>query len=176
MKTKKYVQASILALLAVFVLGVAVPAMAGGNNPAAAGEYGKAGVSRGARTMVAALAELAGKDVSDVQAQRHGGKTILDIAKDNGIDEQTLVNQISARNQERLKANLDAGRITQEQYDSCMNNMQQNIKERLEGPESGRGCCRGAGFRNGGAGQDGCNGGQGICGNRPIINNGSSAR
>lgn len=183
MKTKKYFRAGILVLLAVFVLGAAVPAMAGGNNPvAAAGEYGKAAVSRGARTMVATLAELTGKDVSDIQVQRHGGKSILDIAKDSGVDEQTLVNKINQKNQERLKANLDAGNITQEQYDSCITNMQQNIKERLErsttgGPGPGQGFNRGQNRQGGGrsgAAQNGLNCGQGSCGGCPMMNNGSA--
>lgn len=186
MKTKKYFRTGILVLLTVFVLGVAVPAMAGGNNPVAtAGQCGKAAVSKGARTMVATLAELTGKDVSEIQAQRQEGKSILDIAKANGVDEQTLVNKISTSNQERLKANLDAGSITHEQYDSCITNMQQNVKERLErtttggpGPGQGfnRGQKRGAGFRNGAAGQNGWNCGQGSCGNCPMLNNNSSAQ
>ena len=181
MKIKSYFKAGVLILLAVFVLGVAVPAMAGANNPVgAAGKYGKAAVTKGARTMVQSIAELSGKDVSDIQAQRHEGKSIADIAEENGVDQDALVNTITKRNQEKLQTRLDEGTITQEQYDSCLQNMQQNIKERLErsttsAPGPGQGINqgqkqhRGGGFKNGVAsqGQKGLNCGQGNCGNCP---------
>jgi hypothetical protein len=180
MKIKSFFKAGVLVLLAIFVLGVAVPAMAGANNPVgAAGKYGKTAVSRGAQTMVQSLAELTGKDVSDIQAQRHEGKSIATIAKENGVDQDTLVNTITKRNQEKLQTRLEAGTITQEQYDSCLQNMQQNIKERSErtetgGPGPGQGINqgqkhqRGGGFKNGAVGQgQGLNCGQGNCGNCP---------
>ncbi len=181
MKIKSYFKVGVLVLLAVFVLGVAIPAMAGGNNPVGtAGKYGKAAVSRGAQTMVQSLAELTGKDVSDIQVQRHEGKSIANIAEENGVDQDALINTITKKNQEKLQNRLDEGTITQEQYDSCLQNMQENIKERLErsttgGPGSGQGINqgqkhqRGSGFKNGapGQGQKGLNCGQGNCGNCP---------
>lgn len=181
MKNKIYFKVGILVLLAVFVLGVAIPAMAGANNPVgAAGKYGKALVSRGAQTMVQSLSELSGKDVSDIQAQRHEGKSIAEIAEENGVDQDTLVNTITKRNQEKLQTRLEAGTITQEQYDSCMQNMQQNIKERSErtttgdpgpgqGINQGQKHQRGGGFKNcaTGQGQKGFNCSQGNCGNCP---------
>jgi hypothetical protein len=185
MKNKIYFKVGILVLLAVFVLGVAIPAMAGANNPVgAAGKYGKAVVSRGAQTMVQSLAELSGKDVRDIQAQRHEGKTITEIAEENGVDQDALVNIITKKNQEKLQTRLEAGTITQEQYDSCLQNMQQNIKERIKersertetgGPGPGQGINqgqkhqRGGGFKNGatGQGQKGFNCSQGNCGNCP---------
>lgn len=181
MKTKSYFKAGVLVLLAVFVLGVAIPAMAGGNNPVGtAGKYGKEAVSRGAQTMVQSLAELTGKDVSDIQVQRHEGKSITDIAEENGIDQDALINAITKKNQEKLQTRLDEGTITQEQYNSCLQNMQENIKERSErsttgGPGPGQGINqeqkqhRGGGFKNGavGQGQKGLNCGQGNYGNCP---------
>lgn len=153
MNITKYFQAGIMVLMSVFVLGLTIPAI-GSENPVASTSLGKS-VMKGARTMVATLAELTGKDVSEIQTERREGKPILDIAEDSGVDEQELVNAISANNQERLKARLDAGSITQEQYDSCLGSMQQNIKERLERSETGvpgpgQGCSRQN--RHGGAG------------------------
>ncbi len=185
MKIKSYFKVGVLVLLAVFVLGVAVPAMAGANNRVgAAGKYGKAVVSRGAQTMVQSLAELSGKEVSDIQAQRHEGKSMIEIAKENGVDQEALVNTITKKNQEKLQTRLEEGTITQEQYDSCLQNMQQNIKERIKerlertetgGPGPGQGINQGqkhqrhGGFKNGAAaqGQKGLNCGQGNCGNCP---------
>ena len=185
MKIKSYFKVGVLVLLAVFVLGVAVPAMAGANNPVeAVGKYGKAVVSRGAQTMVQSLAELSGKDVSDIQVQRREGKSIAEIAEENGVDQDTLVNTITEKNQGKLQTRLDAGTITQEQYDSCLQNMQQNIKERIKersertatgGPGPGQGMNQGqmhkhgGGFKNSaaGQGQKGLNCGQGNCGNCP---------
>ncbi|HBQ26405.1 MAG TPA: hypothetical protein DD791_08435 [Syntrophomonas sp.] len=185
MKIKNHFKTGILLLLAVFVLGVAVPAMAGANNPVGtAGKYGKATVSRGARTMVQSLAELTGKDVSVIQVQRREGKSIANIAEENGVDQDALINNITKKNQEKLQTRLDEGTITQEQYDSCLQNMQQNIKERIKerserstigGPGPGQGTNQGqkhqraSGFKNGtpGQGQKGLNCGQGNCGNCP---------
>ncbi len=181
MKNKSYFKAGILVLLAVFVLGVAIPAMAGANNPVgAAGKYGKAVVSRGAQTMVQSLAELTGKDVSDIQVQRHEGKSIANIAKENGVDQDALINDITKKNQGKLQTRLEEGTITQEQYDSCQQNIKERIKERSErtetgGPGPGQGINQGqkhqrqGGFKNGaaGQGQKGLNCGQGNCGNCP---------
>lgn len=180
MKIKGYFKAGVLVLLAVFVLGVAIPAMAGADNPVrTAGKYGKAAVSKG-QTMVQSLAELTGKDVRDIQVQRHDGKSIAEIAKESGVDQEALINAVTEKNQEKLQTRLEAGSITQEQYDSCRQNMEQNIKERLErtetgGPGPGQGINqgqkhkRGGGYKNGAVGQDqkGLNCGQGNCGNCP---------
>lgn len=168
-KTKKWLSLVTLLLLGAFVIGVALPALASDKQPAAQGQnvqqrnatcvnngQGNRYAGQKAQTMVKAIANISGKEVADVAAARQSGKSMQEIAKDYGVNEQELVDQVMAQNKERLQTRLDAGTITQEQYDACIDNMQERIKERLTRTTTGP--ANGAGGQRQGRGQGQCGG------------------
>ena len=160
----------ILVMLGILVMGIALPAMAGvagnGNQQAfnqanngvctLQGRMQGSGQGMQNQTMLKAVAELSGLDVEKIRTSRQAGQSLLSIAKANGVDETTLISKITAANQARLKERLDAGTINQAQYDTCLSQMQERIKERLNRTETGNSNAQGSfgrGNRQGGMGR-----------------------
>ncbi|MDD2586235.1 MAG: hypothetical protein PHT79_04780 [Syntrophomonadaceae bacterium] len=148
MKKSKLFKVSMLLMLGVFLLGAAVPAMADATNTAAAPNGPGNSFQQKAQNMVKTLGDLTGMDINDIRAERQAGKSILDIAKEKGVSEDALAAKITGQNQARLKDRLDNGTITQDQYNQCLQNMDQRVKERLERTTTG-------GFGMGRRGADG---------------------
>lgn len=148
---KNLLRVGILLMLGILVVGIALPAMAGtmGNGSRQAlnrsnngvctlqGKMQGSGQGVQSQTMLNTVAELSGLDVEKIRASRQAGQSLLSIAKANGVDETTLIDKITATNQARLKDLLDAGTISQAQYDSCLSQMQDRIKARLNRTETG---------------------------------------
>ncbi len=163
MNKKKLLQWGMLLMLSIFVLGIAIPAMAGTNNVGAAKQGGMknranalgiancigngqgSGNAQAPQTMLKAVAELTNQDLATVMQERQSGKSLLDIAKEKGVTETALTDKVVADNQARLKGLLDAGTITQAQYDTCVSNMQTRVKENLERTTTGRANGKGQG-------------------------------
>lgn len=138
MTKKRLLKFGVLLMLGVFVLGASIPAMAAvDNNTAGNGQGQGQGFMYRAQTMIKSLAELTGLDIADIQSERHEGKSILDIAEENGVDQEVLTEKITTANQEKLQERLNDGTITQEQYDDCFTQMNQRIQERLERSTTG---------------------------------------
>lgn len=164
MTRKKLFRTGILLILGIFVLGASIPVMAAVDDNAAGNARGY-GLSQRAQNMIKSLADLTGLDISAIQSERCEGKSILDIASENGVDKETLTAKITERNQNRLQALLDEGTISQEQYDSCLTQMDQRIQERMERTatgSTGKGRAMGQKFHQG---QKGGLGGQQGAGN-----------
>lgn len=135
MKTSKLTRPVVLALAAILILGLALPALAGVNQKSS--PVGPEFRGQRAQTMVKALADLTGQDLTAIQAERRAGKSIAEIATENGVSQEALVQKVTGQNQARLKARLDQGLIDQEQYDSCLQNMPTNLKQRMERTTAG---------------------------------------
>ncbi len=185
MNKKKLFQWGMLLMLSIFVLGAAIPAMADTNNsattnPAGVQKWGNSagransignGQGRGngtaPQTMLKAVAELTNQDIAAVRQARQSGKSLLDIAKEKGVTETALTDKVIADNQAKLKGLLDAGTITEAQFDTCVAQMQTRVKENLERTTTGKANGMGQGRGNGkgqGAGM-GQGRGSGNCGN-----------
>jgi hypothetical protein len=154
MNKKKFFQWGMLLMLSIFVLGAAIPVMAGTNNAGAdrqagmrnranasadfVGNYQGRGNVAAPQTVLKAVAELTNQDLATVMQARRDGKSLLEIATDKGVTEAALTDKVVADNQARLKGLLDAGTITQAQYDTCIAQMQTKVKENLTRTTTGR--------------------------------------
>jgi hypothetical protein len=162
MNKKKFLQWGMLLMLSIFVLGAAIPAMAGTDNTGTAKQAwmqnrgnvtgakwvmnakGMGNVSA-PQTIVKAVAELTNQDLATVMQARKDGKSLLDIAQEKGVTEAALIEKVVATNQARLQGILDAGTITQAQYDTCVAQMKTKIKENLERTNTDRAKGKGQG-------------------------------
>lgn len=60
------------------------------------------------------------------------GTTLADVAEDQGVPLETLVDALVAGGQERIAAAVEDGRITQEQADERLADLEERITERVE--------------------------------------------
>jgi hypothetical protein len=147
------------------VLAFAVPAFA--ETETTNGPTGLVGgICRGIGSVATSIADLFGMTTDELQTAREGGQSLADIAKDKGVDEQTVVDTMLESRKEALDQAVAGGRITQEQADAMLERMKAGITQRLEdpsvGPRGGNGGCVGAGGAGGEAtGADGGCGGAG---------------
>lgn len=140
--------------MALFLVGgmvvTATAATANGNaqNGAGLGQCIMAGQQR-AQTALKAVAALTGLSVDDIRSQRADGKSLAAIAETKGVSEQAVIDQVVAERTaalEQLKAN---DKITEAQYQNCVDNMQERIKANVErtnvGPDNGNQAGQGMG-------------------------------
>jgi hypothetical protein len=93
-----------------------------------------------------AVTELLGLTPQEIQAERLTGKSIVQIAAEKGINEDTLVNTILTAQRGALQARVTAGTLTQEQATLMIQQMEQNIRRMIEQTTFG---CAGLGSGNG---------------------------
>ncbi|HPF21790.1 MAG TPA: hypothetical protein PLC88_10685, partial [Syntrophomonas sp.] len=123
----------------------------------------KAGQQR-AQTALKAVAELTGLGVDEVRTQRGAGNSLAGIAVDKGISEQSVIDKVAAERTAVLDQLKADNKITVDQYNACVTNMQDKIKANIErtgiGPANGGQGQGGAYARGGGQGK-GAGAGQG---------------
>jgi len=86
----------------------------------------------GAFSALSPAAKLLGLQPGDVAAQRHEGKSLVQIAQTKNVDENSLVDAILADRQAQLEARVKAGTLTQEQADLMLQRMQTQVKAAVE--------------------------------------------
>lgn len=149
----------------VLIAGIpAAKAQAAGGPPAWAGrlavQSGEQGFGIGLGRinggMLNAVAEFLGIDVSNIIAERQSGKSMVQIAQDNGKSEQELVDYIVGQRSEQIEKLVEDGRITREQADLHKQFMTERVSTNLNrtdlGPNRPDGEGRGAygqGFKGG---------------------------
>jgi polyhydroxyalkanoate synthesis regulator phasin len=108
-------------------------------------------------SLLAVAADKLGMTVEELQTQLKDGKTVADLAKEKGVDVQTIVDAFLALRQEVLSQAVTDGKISQEQADQMLKNMREMIEDHLNGemPMSGPGGCGGRGGRGMMGGWDG---------------------
>lgn len=89
------------------------------------------GRRHGKKAIVAEVLDITPEELAE---QREGGATLADIAGDQ-VDE--VVDALVANAEERIAAKVDAGRITQEQADARLEQLEERITERIETGERG---------------------------------------
>jgi hypothetical protein len=146
------IAASIAAVLALSVVGVA--AAASPNNPNDnVPQYGQqAGFGQGICSE--AVRNLLGMTTDQIQALRNEGKSLVQIAATKGITEQQLINAITAERQADIQAKVVAGTLTQERANIMLQQMQQNVVRAINRTTVGKPEWAGAN----GIGQGACNG------------------
>jgi polyhydroxyalkanoate synthesis regulator phasin len=84
-------------------------------------------------SLIAVAADKLGMDVDELKTQLKDGKTVADLAKEKGVDLQTIVDAFMTVRQGTLNQAVTDGKMTQEQADKMLENMREMIEERLNG-------------------------------------------
>ncbi|MFC2040518.1 hypothetical protein ACFLTW_05060 [Chloroflexota bacterium] len=84
-----------------------------------------------------AVTDLVGLTPEEVAAERQAGKSLVDIAADNGVGEDELVAAVMAVKTEAVQAKVEAGVITQDQADLILARMQERTVEAVNRTEVG---------------------------------------
>lgn len=98
-----------------------------------------------------ALAEKLGLTSDELTAEVNSGKTIAQIAEENGVSSTDLVAALETAHQESLAQAMTDGTLTQEQADSMLAQMSGRYEWMLDNMGSG-------GMMNGRVGAGGCHG------------------
>lgn len=75
-----------------------------------------------------AVTELLGMTAEEIQALRESGKSLVQIAAEKNVTEESLINAILADRQASLQAMVTAGNTTQAQADLMLEQMKERIK------------------------------------------------
>jgi hypothetical protein len=91
-----------------------------------------------------AAATALGIDASELRTDLQSGKTIADVAKDKGVDVQTVIDALVKEMQSHLADAVSSGRLTQAQADEMKANATERATamvngERPDGPPPGMG-------------------------------------
>jgi hypothetical protein len=124
--------------------GGAGPGMMG---PGAFGRHGgKFGMGRGGlmggpdSAPLSLAAEKLDMSTTDLLAELQEGKSIADVAKEKGVDPQTIVDTYLDQLAEQLDAAVENGRITRERADWMLERAGERIQNLVDQPFSFEGC------------------------------------
>ncbi|MGJ7919043.1 DUF2680 domain-containing protein [Neobacillus sp. LXY-4] len=96
-----------------------------------------------AGTMPEVIADVLGMTVDELQTARNEGKSVADLAEEKGINVDDLVAKMVETRKADLEQLVKDGKITQEQMDTMLSNMETKMKTAVErdsvGPMHGRG-------------------------------------
>lgn len=105
------------------------------DGPGGRGPGGHGGPGHGpGRVDLAAAAEALGMTEAELRTAAEAGKTLSDLAEDEGVSEDTLVDALVAAAKERLAAGVTDGRLTQAQADARAADLETRITESLDDP------------------------------------------
>ncbi len=85
------------------------------------------------------LAEVLGTDAQSLGEQLRGGQSLADIAAENGVDTQALVDTIVDGIEERVQAGIDSGRIDQDKADEILADAETKAQDVIDGNAGPRG-------------------------------------
>ena len=91
------------------------------------GRHGKGGCS------FETAAETIGISEDEVKAAVEAGQTLAEVAQDNGVDPQAVVDAMVEDKAERIAEKVEAGRITQEEADEKLAEKAERIEDRVFG-------------------------------------------
>ncbi len=80
-------------------------------------------------------AEAIGIDEADLKAAIESGDTIADVAEANGVDADTVIDAMVDAKSERIAEKVEAGRITQDEADEKLADVETRIANRVNGVE-----------------------------------------
>ena len=86
------------------------------------------------------LADVLGLDGSEIRDALKGGSTIADLAAEQGVSVDDVVDALVAQAEQRVAAALESGRIDQEKADEILANVEQHAEDIVNGEaEPGKG-------------------------------------
>ncbi len=104
-------------------------------------------------SMKESVADALGMSVDDYLAARKDGKSIADLAKEKGVKVKEIVKVMTDSRKTELEKLVKEGKLTQEQMDNMLKNMESMMEQAIErngmGPMHGRGMGMGQGGRCG---------------------------
>ncbi len=105
------------------------------------GSVGLSGSENGAyrNEMAETLANYMGISQDELRNELKSGKTLAEIAKENGKSTNDLVNFFMSKAKEHLQTALKNGRITQQRYDEVMQNIKQRVEQMINGKMPSKG-------------------------------------
>ncbi len=119
-----------------------------------------AAVRDGGGRLLDVVADLTGKSTDEITAERQAGKTFSQIAADNGVSSQAVVDEALKIRQQLLDAKVKDGTITQAQADAAAANMKTRLSGQVESVNTncgaGDGSGKGAGMGRGAGRGAGC--------------------
>ena len=115
------------------------------------GEHGRFGPRPRLGLALDAAAEALGISLDELRADLREGKTLAEVAGEQGIDVQQVVDGLTAAAAARLDQAVADGRLTQEQADLRLQETTERIQELVNEPLPER---RGHGPRGEGGGKD----------------------
>ena len=119
----------------------------------AAKPEGRHGPGRGiVHASLDTAATALGVTSEELRAALREGKSVADVAGEQGVDVQVVIDALAAEAQERIATAVSEGRITQAQADERLATLTDDITKIVNG--EGRGFGRGRGPGRGGEGDD----------------------
>jgi hypothetical protein len=100
---------------------------------------GQGGMMMGGQAMLETLAAALNLEPAELTAELQAGKTLTEIATEQGVEPQVLTDAILAARQAHLNLMVEQGYMTQEQVDLMLEHMTEEIPEHLDGMFSGNG-------------------------------------
>lgn len=87
--------------------------------PYAQGPLGRAwgGLRRGVGAVIDVVSDLLGLTPEEILAERQEGKTLAEIAQEQGVTEEALIEAIVAKQTEMIEQAVEEGKLTREQAD-----------------------------------------------------------
>ncbi|WP_227766439.1 DUF2680 domain-containing protein [Zhaonella formicivorans] len=131
---KKRIKQGVMLLLTTALLISTVPAFA-----AESTTNRGAGVAIGRMygSMRTVIADLLGMSESDLIAARQSGQSMVDIAKEKGIEKEQLIDKVVSTRKDTLQQLVADGKITQEQANYCLQNLETRIESNMERTTTG---------------------------------------
>ena len=75
------------------------------------------------------LAGLLGIDVETLRSELRDGKTVAEIAAEQGVDVQTVIDSLVAEAKAHLDLSVESGRLTQEEADAKLAEVTERITD-----------------------------------------------
>lgn len=121
----------------------------GTTNEAYCAGYGWHGFQGEADVCSETVSELLGLTHEEICDQRSEGKSLVEIAADQGISEDELVAAIIAEKTEAVQSRVDDGTLTQEQADLMLQQMEERTELAVNRTDIGPGLANRWGAQNG---------------------------
>ncbi|WP_206669712.1 hypothetical protein [Paenibacillus luteus] len=105
------------------------------------GKQGGGGGKGGFGQNLTAAAAVLGLTADELKAEQESGKTLAAVATEKGIEVQTVIDALVSEQKTKLDAELAAGSLTQDQYDSKFEKAVEHATQHVNGllPQRGEG-------------------------------------
>ncbi|WHY75296.1 DUF2680 domain-containing protein [Neobacillus sp. WH10] len=100
--------------------------------------------------MKESVADVLGMSVDDYLAARKEGKSITDLAEEKGVNVKDIVKVVTESRKTELEKLVKEGKLTQEQMDNMLNNMEYMMEQAIERKDTGLMHGHGMGMGQGG--------------------------